>query len=136
MAIFNPIIGDKNLHCRCQHCFHAFWLLDVDSAFKCYCELSHSVSFANVIDNIVRCSGASDRLNFSDDFKSKNACSRCNNSLWLKFDKNFWRCICLHLQCVVLDSSNKKISPIANCNGVDPVQEIADFPTATNLEDF
>ena len=136
MSIFNPIIGDKNLHCRCQHCFHAFWLQDIDSAFKCYCQLSHSVIFGTGLDNIARCSGASDHFNFSEYSKNNVACTLCSNSLWLKSDKSVLRCICLLLQSIVLDSSNTKILPIAHCNGVTPLQELPDFPTATNLDDF
>ncbi len=136
MSIFNPVIGDKNLNCRCQHCFHGFWLQDIVSTLKCYCELSHSVIFDTELDNITLCSGASDKFNFDEESKKSVACIQCSNSLWLKTDKSVLRCICLHLQCVVLDSSNPKILPIANCNGVAPLQEVSDFPKATNLDDF
>ena len=136
MSVCNPVIGDKNLHCRCQHCFHGFWFSSLDSQLKCYCELSHSVIFANELDNVALCSGVSDTFNFTEDSKNSVACTHCSNSLWLKSDKNILRCICLHFQCIVFDSANKKISPIALCNGVDPLQEVSDFPSATNLDDF
>ena len=133
MNIFNPVIGDKKINCRCKDCFHSFWLRTLpDDKLKCYCELSHSF----LLDKILVCSGAEDNINFSEHLKNSVACSQCSNSLWYKTDKNIMRCFCLHLQAIVFDSSNNKISPISKCNGVFPPHEISSFPTATNIDDF
>lgn len=137
MNIFNPVIGNDNPNCRCKKCFHGFWLRPLhDKKLKCYCELSHSVIFSSGLEKVSVCSGAEDTLNFSDFLKQNVACTHCPNSLWYKTEKNITRCFCLHLQCFVYDSSNKKIQPIGQCNGVEPLQELPSFPTATNLDDF
>ena len=133
MNIFNPVIGNEKLNCRCKDCFHSFWLRTLpDDKLKCYCELSHSF----LLDKISICTGAEDELNLSPYLKNYVACSHCKNSLWYRTDKNFFRCFCLHLQCLTFDSYNKKISPISKCNGVEPLQELPSFPTATVIDNF
>ena len=133
MNIFNPVIGDAKINCRCKNCFHSFWLRTLpDDKLKCYCELSHSF----LTDKIFLCSGAEDNINFSEHLKNSVACSRCSNSLWYKTDKNIMRCVCLHLQAIVFDSFNKNILPISKCNGVQPLQEFSAFPTATVIDNF
>lgn len=133
MNIFNPVIDNEKLNCRCKNCFHSFWLRTFpDDKLKCYCELSHSF----LLDKISDCTGTEDDLNLSAYLKNCVACSHCSNSLWYKTDKNFLRCFCLHLQCLSFDSSNKKISPIYKCNGVEPSQELPSFPTATDIDNF
>ena len=137
MNIFNPVIGNDNPNCRCKDCFHGFWLRNLhDERLKCYCELSHSIIFSSGLEKVSVCSGAEDNLIFSDFLKQNVACTHCKNSLWYKTDKNIFRCFCLHLQCFVYNSSNKKILPITQCNGVEPFQELPSFPTATNIDDF
>lgn len=137
MKILNPVIGDNKPNCRCKDCFHGFWLRSLhDSKLKCYCELSHSIIFSASLEKVSVCSGAEDKLNFSDFLKKNVACTHCLNSLWYKTDKNISRCFCLYLQCLVFDSSNKKIIPITQCNGVEPLQEIPSFPQATNIDNF
>ena len=133
MNIFNPVIDNEKLTCRCKNCFHSFWLRTLtDDKLKCYCELSHSF----LLDKIALCSGAEDELNLSPYLKNCVACSHCKNSLWYRTDKNSLRCFCLHLQCLTFDSYNKKISPISQCNGVEPLQELPSFPTATDIDNF
>ena len=136
MKIFNPVIGDEKINCRCKDCFHGFWLRTLpDEKLKCYCELSHSIIFS-AGEKVSICTGAEDNLNFSDYLKQNVACTNCQNSLWYKTDKNISRCFCLHLQCFVYDSSNKKVQAIGKCNGEEPLQERPSFPQATNLDDF
>lgn len=136
MKIFNPVLGNDNPNCRCKDCFHGFWLRTLnDEKLKCYCELSHSIIFS-ANEKVSICTGAEDNLNFSDYLKQNVACTHCQNSLWYRTDKNITRCFCLHLQCFIYDSSNKKVQPIWKCNGVEPLQELPSFPTATNLDDF
>ena len=137
MNIFNPVLSNNKAKCRCKDCFHGFWLRNLhDEKLKCYCELSHSVIFSAGLEKVSICTGAEDNLTFSDFLKQNVACTHCKNSLWYKTDKNITRCFCLHLQCFVYDSSNKKIQPISQCNGVEPLQELPSFPKATNLDDF
>ena len=137
MHIVNPVLENENPNCRCKDCFHSFWLKTLpDSNLKCYCQLSHSITFSDQSDNISICSGAEDNINFSDFFKQKIACTHCNHSLWFRTQKSNLRCFCLHLQSSVFDSLNKKILPVTQCNGVLPVQEISNFPQPTNLDDF
>ena len=60
MNIFNPVIDNEKLTCRCKNCFHSFWLRTFpDDKLKCYCELSHSF----LLDKISDCTGAEDELN-------------------------------------------------------------------------
>ena len=134
MSIFNPVIGADNPNCRCKDCYHGFWLRTLPlNELKCYCELLHAIIGT---ENVFICTGAEDDIHFSPEFKKNVACVRCENSLWYRTSKNIFRCYCLHLQCVVFDSADKKISPIADCNGVSALQELNDFPQATNLDEF
>lgn len=137
MKIFNPVIDNDNPNCRCKDCFHGFWLRNLhDEKLKCYCELSHSIIFSSGHEKVSICTGAEDNLIFSDYLKENVACARCQNSLWYRTEKNITRCFCLHLQCFVYDSFNKKLQPISRCNGIEPLQDLPSFPTATSLDDF
>lgn len=96
MKIFNPVIGNEKINCRCKDCFHGFWLRTLhDEKLRCYCELSHSIIFS-AGEKVSVCIGAEDNLNFSDFLKQNVACTHCKNSLWHKTDKNFYKKIARH----------------------------------------